>query len=251
METPLAPPSPTPTEIPSATPTRTPFPPPTPVVLDPAVDELVSLLSEHGITMRLSPRNFSYQGCLLDFLSDMESFDIQTKPLRFRSGIDLYSFGNEEAASAASRGIPNDCGHGPDWVVELPYFQCNSVIAFVQSTEKGLADAFEELCGPPFAKTQTWIPFSITSVTSTTAVESAKPTRTPVPTSTPIGLDPTVDQVISFLVGRGLNPRFTGLTSSIENCLTDYESSLNSFDIRGALLLPVVNDLICIRLKAN
>ena len=70
--------------------------------------------------------------------------------------IDLYPFEDEQTASDIAGDIPPDasCSGSADFVVELPYFQCGSVIAFVNQPNEQLQTTFEELCGPPFARTR-------------------------------------------------------------------------------------------------
>jgi hypothetical protein len=74
--------------------------------------------------------------------------------------VDLHPFGDEQTANAIAKQIPPDasCSGSADFVVELPYFQCGSVIAFVNQPNEQLQSTFEELCGPPFARTVTRFP---------------------------------------------------------------------------------------------
>jgi hypothetical protein len=70
--------------------------------------------------------------------------------------IDLHPFEDEQTASAIAKQIPPDasCSGSADFVVELPYFQCGSVITFVNQPNEELQATFVDLCGPPFARTR-------------------------------------------------------------------------------------------------
>ena len=149
------------TTTPTPTPTRTPSPTPTPREIDPLVQELIAGLNNQDIQTRQTGRVFSDETCMYEHESVLHSF-IFGNGVRFGIGqrFDLYPFEDEQAASAIASNIPPDaeCRGGSkvvDWVAELPYFQCGALIAFVQSADEGLSKAFEELCGPPFARTYT------------------------------------------------------------------------------------------------
>lgn len=144
---------------PTVTPTVSINPTPTTRVVDPLVQDFVSQLNDLGVQSRLTARSSSYAGCLNADTIGFYGY-IAGNGVKYGYGeiFDLRPFGDEQSASAFAGEIKYRGCSGPDWIYELPYFQCGAVIAFVQSTDEDLQTNFEELCGPPFARTRAYSP---------------------------------------------------------------------------------------------
>jgi len=115
------------------------------------VNDFIERLDAEGVPTTRSTLTTSVEVCLDEYEASLRVF-YTTIFLR----IDLYAFADELAATAVRNKIPPDAdctGGGPAWVAEIPYFQCGAVIAFLQTPDAGLSETFEELCGPPFART--------------------------------------------------------------------------------------------------
>ena len=117
----------------------------------PAVNALISDLESQGVDATRSRVTTSDEYCLDEYESVLHAFFIPDGA-RF----DLYPFADEFTASVAASQVPLDADcvglQGVvDWNIEVSYFQCGAVIAFIRSVDEGVLNAFQELCGTPFA----------------------------------------------------------------------------------------------------
>ena len=149
------------TSEPEAIPTSTALPPPTPEprIINPVAQEIISELNERGYPTRLTGRMFASDNCMYKYESDLHGYNAGPGiEFGFGERFDLYPFDSEILATEAANKIPPDgeCRGDRitrDYVNASPYFQCGALIAYVQSPDEQLQEAFLELCGPPFAVT--------------------------------------------------------------------------------------------------
>jgi len=244
--------TPTATEVSSPTATATAIPLPTPTVVptvkptssltrvvDPSVQDFVSQLNDLGVQTRL--KRSQYAGCIGGFYGYIAGNGVK---YGYGEVFDLRPFGDEESASDLATKIKVGRCDGPDWLVELPYFRCGALFAFVQSTDKDLLNNFEELCGPPFAKTRIYgsnsgipspfepdaIPPAATATPITLPSPTVAPNVTESSTPSPRVANPFVQDFISKLNARGVTTRLTGRIFADSNCMFEHESVLHGYN---------------------
>jgi hypothetical protein len=192
--------------------------------VDPVTSDFLAELDTHGIPTTRSRISSTGEDCLGEFRSALNVFYAES----FRR-IDLYAFDDETAASAVADEIPPDadCRNNVSisWVDELPYFQCGALIAFIQSGDDDLAEVFEQLCGPPFAKTFAQFPAA-----TSTSLPDPTATQGPNPTPIPRVIAPAVQGFISILNSQGVPTRLTERMFADDNCMFEYESVLHGYN---------------------